>query len=82
MTDLTLPIIRFETEEDCRRGLVILADQQFETRLEGKAEVSVSPWEDLEDAFVLLEAEGVLCARAEKHVNRLGSQQPRPLPGL
>lgn len=71
-----VPVLRFPSAAERARACEILEAQQFDVRHEAECEVSCSPWEDLDDAFELLHAEGIRCERAERAVPRLGPRVP------
>lgn len=76
MAELTVPVLRLSTVDDCGRSVDILLDQQFDVRRESDTEISVTPWGDLEEAHHLLAAEGIICHRGEKVIPRLGPRMP------
>ncbi|MCW2239084.1 hypothetical protein [Azospirillum canadense] len=78
MAELTVPVLRLSTVDDCARAMDVLIEQQFAVRREADTEISVSPWEDLEEAQCLLKAEGIACERGEKPVRRLGPRMQFP----
>ncbi|HYH20288.1 MAG TPA: hypothetical protein VD995_16890 [Azospirillum sp.] len=79
MAALTVPVLRFESPAECDRAVEALVAQQFDVRRESDIEIGCTPWEDLEEARLVLQAEGITCARADKEVPRLGPRRPGPL---
>lgn len=71
-----IPVLRFRNPDDAVRAAALLVDQQFEPRPESETEILVLPREDMDEAFLLLQAEGVPCERALKPVVRLGPRKP------
>ncbi|WP_207462854.1 hypothetical protein [Azospirillum sp. SYSU D00513] len=59
--------------------MLLLIEQQFEPRWEGEADPSVTPAKDLEEAEMVLRADGVVCERAGMSVTRLGPSRPQPI---
>ncbi|KAA0680363.1 hypothetical protein [Roseomonas genomospecies 6] len=76
MTNMTIPVIRLRQPDDAERAMAVLRDQQ---RLEGDAALSVTPAEDLGDAFNMLRADGFACEMVRVEVHRLGPARPRPI---
>lgn len=79
MTPMTMPVIRFQSQADRDRAMTVLADQQFESRLEGEAALSVTPAIDLVEAYEVLLADGFECMITEIEVKRLGPVRPQRL---
>ncbi|HYD64588.1 hypothetical protein [Azospirillum sp.] len=80
MAALTVPVLRFESRDACERAVAALLDQQFDVRRESDTEIGCTPWEDLEEARLILQAEGIACVRAGKEVPRPGPRRPGPVP--
>lgn len=78
MAALTVPVLRFESREACERAVAVLHAQQFDVRRESDTEIGCTPWEDLEEARLVLQADGIRCVRAEKEVPRPGPRRPGP----
>ena len=78
MPELSAPVLRFASEAECRRAGEVLSEQQFDWRKESETEIGCTPWDDLDEAIPVLEAEGIHCERADKAVVRLGPRIPRP----
>lgn len=79
MTTMAIPVIRLRRPDDLERAMAVLREQQFEPRQEGDADLSVTPAEDLDEAFLVLQADGFACEVAQREVTRLGPSRPRPL---
>lgn len=76
MSELTVPVLRCGSEEEGRRAVGVLRDQQFDVVQESATEIGCRPWSDLDEACALLDAEGIACERADKTVPRLGPRAP------
>lgn len=79
MTILTMPVIRLRFPDDLERAMAALLTQQFEPCREGDADLSVTLAEDLDEAFLVLQADGFACEVARGEVRRLGAPRPSPL---
>lgn len=79
MTIMTMPVIRLRCPDDLESAMAALLAQQFEPRQEGDADLSVTPAEDLDEAFLLLQADGFACEVARVEVRRLGAPRPSPI---
>ncbi len=79
MSELTVPVIRFCSAEDCAQGTRALHEQQFEPLQESVTEISVTPWADLDEALLVLQADGFACEKADKPVARLRPGKPKPV---
>lgn len=76
MSELTVPVLRCGSEEECRHAVAVLRDQQFDVVLESATEIGFRPWSDLDEARALLDAEGIACERADKTVARWKPRAP------
>lgn len=80
MADLSVPVIRFSCADDCTKGTAMLLDQQFDVHPESDLEISCRPWDDLDEAIRVLEADGFACQKGWRAVARLGPGKPSPHP--